>query len=168
MNKQDAGYLHDYNRWANLRVLEGASKLTPEEFTRDLQSSHNSVRDTLAHILAAEWIWLERWKGTSPGSLLDPGDFATIESLEVRWAEVERDYREYTSALTDELLGTVITYQNTRGEEWSYPLGEMFQHVMNHSTYHRGQVTTLLRQLGAEVMPLDLLVFMDLKRHPKP
>ena len=163
MNARDVGYLNDYNGWANRRVLEIASKLTPEQFTRDLQSSHRSVRDTLAHILAGEWIWLERWKGTSPSSLLNPTEFGTIESLASRWAGVERDYQEYINGLTDELLTVVISYRNTRGEEWAYPLGQMLQHVMNHSNYHRGQVTTLLRQLGAEVMPLDLLVFMDVK-----
>ena len=163
MNKQDVAYLHDYNRWANRRILEAASKLTPEQFTKDLQSSHRSVRDTLAHILAAEWIWLERWKGTSPGSLLNPADFGTIESLESSWAEVERDYLEFISGLSDERLSTVISYRNTRGEDWAYPLGQMLQHVMNHSNYHRGQVITLLRQLGAEVLPMDLLVFMDVK-----
>jgi uncharacterized damage-inducible protein DinB len=163
MNKQDVLYLHDYNRWANRRILESASRLTPDQFTRDLQSSHRSVRDTLAHILAAEWIWLERWKGASPGSLLNPSDFSAIESLQSRWMEIERDYSEFIGGLTDELLSTVISYRNTRGEDWAYPLGQMLQHVMNHSTYHRGQITTLLRQLGAEVMPVDLLVFMDVK-----
>jgi uncharacterized damage-inducible protein DinB len=163
MNKRDIEYLYEYNRWANARILDAVSKITPEQFARDLQSSHRSVRDTLAHILAAEWIWLERWKGTSPGALLNPTDFPTIESLGTRWAEVEADYAEFINGLTDEVLGEVISYRNTRGEEWAYPLGNMLQHVMNHSTYHRGQVTTLLRQLGAEAQPVDLLVFMDVK-----
>ncbi|MEK6325288.1 MAG: DinB family protein [Acidobacteriota bacterium] len=163
MNKQDIQDLYEYNRWANTRILEAVSKLTPEQFTRDLQSSHHSVRDTLAHILAAEWIWLERWKGTSPGALLNPTDFPTVESLKTTWSEVERDCGQFINGLSGELLGTVISYRNTRGEEWAYPLGQMLQHVMNHSSYHRGQVTTLLRQLGAEVMPVDLLVFMDVK-----
>jgi len=127
-------------------------------------NSHRSVRDTLAHILAAEWIWLERWRGVSPRSLLNPSDFGTVDSLKTRWAEVEKDYSEFTSRLSDELLTRVISYRNTKGEEWAYPLGQMIQHVMNHSTYHRGQVTTLLRQLGAAALPLDLLVFMDLRR----
>ena len=164
MNKQDVEYLYEYNRWANARLLDAASKLTPEQFSRDLQSSHRSVRDTLAHILAAEWIWLERWKGVSPNALLIPSDFPTVESLETRWAVVEGDYTEFINGVTDGSLATVIAYTNTRGEDWAYPLGQMLQHVMNHSSYHRGQVTTMLRQLGAEVNPVDLLVFMDVKR----
>lgn len=165
MNKQDVKYLYDYNRWANARVLDSVSKLTLEQFSRDLQSSHRSVRDTLAHILAAEWIWLERWKGVSPSALLTQSDFPTVESLEARWTSVEGDYTEFINGVTDGSLATVIAYTNTRGEEWAYPLGQMLQHVMNHSSYHRGQVTTMLRQLGAEVNPVDLLVFMDVKRN---
>ncbi len=164
MNKHDVEYLYEYNRWANDRLLDAASKLTPEQFSRDLQSSHRSVRDTLAHILAAEWIWLERWKGVSPNALLIPSDFPTVESLETRWAVVEGDYTNFINGVTDGSLATVIAYTNTRGEEWAYPLGQMLQHVMNHSSYHRGQVTTMLRQLGADVNPVDLLVFMDVKR----
>lgn len=164
MNKHDVEYLFDYNRWANSKVLDAVSKLNAEQFTRDLKSSHRSVRDTLAHILAAEWIWLERWKGVSPGALLNPEDFHTIGTLERRWAEVERGYAEFINVVSDEALAAVIRYTNTRGEEWAYPLIQMMQHVMNHSTYHRGQVVTMLRQLGAEVTAVDLLVFMDVKR----
>ena len=163
MNKQDVEYLYDYNRWANARVLDDASKLTPEQFTTDLRSSHRSVRDTLAHTLAAEWIWLERWKGTSPKALLDPVDFPTLESLRTRWAHVERDCLEFLKGVTDKALAEPITYTNTRGEEWTYPLVRMLQHLMNHSTYHRGQVITMLRQLGAAVTPVDLLVYFDVK-----
>lgn len=164
MNIHDVTYLNEYNQWANARMLDVASKLSPEQFTTDLQSSHRSVRDTLAHTLAAEWIWLERWKGTSPKALLAAADFPTVESLRVRWTQLEDDYTEFFNGLTDESLGSVIAYRNTKGERWEYPLGSMIQHLMNHSTYHRGQVTTMLRQLGAEVTPVDLLVFMDVAK----
>jgi uncharacterized damage-inducible protein DinB len=55
------------------------------------------------------------------------------------------------------------SYINTKGEEWKYPLEQMMQHVVNHSSYHRGQVTTMLRQLGVEAVPTDFLVFIDVK-----
>ena len=163
MNKSDIQYLFEYNNWANGKILDAVSQLSPEQFLKDLHSSHRSVRDTLSHILAAEWIWLERWKGVSPNALLSPGDFPTVESLETRWAVVEGDYAEFIKGVTDGSLATVIAYTNTRGEEYAYPLEHMLQHVMNHSSYHRGQLTTMLRQLGAQVTPVDLLVFMDVK-----
>ena len=55
--------MHNYNRWANVRILDTAAKLSNEDFIRDLQNSYPSIRDTLAHIMSAEWVWLERCKG---------------------------------------------------------------------------------------------------------
>ncbi len=161
MNAHDIRLLYEYNRWANALVLEAASALTPEQFTKDLASSHRSMRDTLAHTLAAEWIWLMRWKGTSPKALLDPSDFPDLASLTARWGEVEREQAEFVGGVSDESLGEVIGYVNTRGEEWRYPLWQMMQHVVNHSTYHRGQAAAMLRQLGAAPTPTDFLAFFD-------
>jgi uncharacterized damage-inducible protein DinB len=161
MNAQDVRLLYAYNRWANARVLDAASRLTPEQFTKDLASSHRSVRDTLAHILAAEWIWLMRWKGTSPKALLDPAAFPDQDTLKTRWAEVEREQADFLGGVNEESLASVLGYVNQRGEEWRYPLWQMLQHVVNHSTYHRGQAVTLLRQLGEEPAPTDFLVFFD-------
>jgi uncharacterized damage-inducible protein DinB len=163
MNKEDIQFLYEYNRWANACVLDAVSRLSAEAFTRDLASSHPSVRDTLAHILAAEWIWLRRWQGVSPNALFNPADFSDIGSLRARWAEVEREQADFVESIVEESLATVIAYTNTKGEEWKYPLGQMMQHVVNHSSYHRGQVTTMLRQLGAEAVATDFLVFIDVK-----
>jgi uncharacterized damage-inducible protein DinB len=161
MNLRDVEYLNEYNKWANARMLDAASRLTAEQFTADLKSSHRSVRDTLAHTLAAEWIWLQRWKGTSPKALLSAEEFPTVESLRDRWSQVENEYAEFIGGLGEDSLDRVISYTNTRDERWEYPLASMIQHLMNHSTYHRGQVTTMLRQLGAQVTSVDLLIFMD-------
>jgi len=156
--------LYDYNRWANVRVLEAARALNQEQFTRDLRSSFPSVRDTLAHILGAEWIWLERWKGISPKSLLKAADFPDIASLQARWDEVEGERANFIRALTPERLGAVISYVNTSGQTFAYELWKMLAHVVNHSTYHRGQITTMLRQVGAKPVSTDLLLFHDDKR----
>jgi uncharacterized damage-inducible protein DinB len=161
MNTIDIKYIFDYNRWANKTILEVVSRLTPEQFTKDLHSSHRSVRDTIVHILAAEWIWLERWKGVSPKALLDPADFPNVESVTTRLSEVADDTGEFIHGLTDEALTHAVTYTNTKGEKWTYSLGQMMQHVANHSSYHRGQVATMLRQLGVEPSAVDLLVFVD-------
>ena len=161
MNTNDIKHIYAYNRWANESVLDAVSKLTAEQFTKDLQSSHRSVRDTLAHILAAEWIWLERWKGVSPKALFDPADFPTLESVRTRLNEVETECAAFIEGLTDESLTQAVTYTNTKGEKWTYSLGQMLQHVANHSSYHRGQVTTMLRQLGASTREVDLLVYVD-------
>lgn len=163
MNRQDIELLYRYDRWANDLVFRSAAKLTAEQFIRDLHSSHRSVRDTLAHILAAEWIWLMRWLGTSPGSLFDPEEFPDVASLSTKLREVEQDQIKFIETVTDESLTSVVAYTNTKGERWEYPLGHLMQHLVNHSSYHRGQVTTMLRQLGAEAVSVDLLYFFDEK-----
>src|SRR5215510_7025305 len=104
MKKSDIEELYTFNRWANAQTLIAAGRLNEEQFTRDLASSHASVRDTVAHILAAEWIWVMRWLGTSPKSLLDPKEFPTVEALKLRWAEVERDQADVIRGLSDDSL----------------------------------------------------------------
>jgi uncharacterized damage-inducible protein DinB len=164
MDTNDIKYLYEYDRWANARVLEVVRPLTREEFTREIESSHRSIRDTLSHILAAEWIWLMRWKGTSPTALLDPADFPDVASIGDRLAEVERDQMIFLDSLTDEQLHRKIAYTNTKGEKWQYPLVQLMQHVVNHSSYHRGQVTALLRLLGRGTISTDFLIFIDAER----
>ena len=161
MDLDRVGVLYRYHQWANAAAVEAATKLSAEQFLRDLGSSHRSLRDTLAHSLAADWIWLERWKGTSPPALLSPAEFPTIESLRERWRAVASDQEAFVSSLTEEALRQRISYVNTQGRSFAYPLWQQMLHVANHGTYHRGQVTTLLRQLGAEPAATDLLVFYD-------
>lgn len=151
--------LYAYNRWANHRILDAAGKLDPESWTVDLGSSFPSIQATLAHILAAEWIWLSRWQGTSPTGLPPSWNLSTLEEIRARWADVENAREELLAALTDEDLDKAIAYRNLKGEPLMNTMGEMLRHVVNHSTYHRGQVVTMLRQIGAEAPSTDLILF---------
>lgn len=161
MTPEHVRLLYEYNAWANQRVLEACGALSDEQFTRDLGSSFRSVRDTLVHIFGAEWIWLERWHGRSPTALPPATEFSTLGGIRVRWAEVERDLMDFVAGLSVADLDRVIEYRNTRGNRFAYPLRSMLQHLVNHGTYHRGQVATLLRQLGAQPRPTDLLRYCD-------
>src|SRR5713226_1496214 len=102
--------LYDFNRWANAAVFDAVSALRPEEWMRDLKNSFPSVRDTLVHILWAEWIWLRRWKGVSPKLVFDPAEFATVTVLWTKWSEVEREQADFVAGLSEESLRTVIEY----------------------------------------------------------
>jgi len=160
----DVGVIQEvyrYNHWANGRVFDAVSSLTQEEFARDLGSSHRSVRDTLTHIVWAEWIWLQRWKGTSPQAVFQATNFPHPGALRARWLKVEIEQRAFLEAVTAERLLAVVRYVNLQGQTWQYPLWREMYHVVNHSTYHRGQLTTMLRQLGARPVPTDFLVFHD-------
>ena len=159
MRKEDIQRLYDYNSWANARILTACTALTDEQFTRNLGSSFPSVRDTLVHILGAEWIWCERWHGRSHPDLPPGLEFPNLAAVRERWSEVQRNLAEFVASLRDEDLTRELSYQNTKGEAFTHPLWPALQHVVNHSTYHRGQVTTMLRQLGAKPVSTDLIAF---------
>jgi uncharacterized damage-inducible protein DinB len=151
--------LYAYNRWANDRVLDAAAALTPVELDRDLKSSFPSVRETLAHILTAEWVWLSRWNGVSPGGPPAGWDLSTLDGIRGRWSEVERERAALLASLDDDALERTIDYRNTKGEPFSSPLVHLLRHVVNHSSYHRGQVVTMLRQLGHAAPATDLVIY---------
>jgi uncharacterized damage-inducible protein DinB len=152
--------LYAYTRWANRRVLDAAARLSPEQLSRDLGSSFPSVRETLAHVLAGEWIWLTRWRGSSPPGLPESWDLSSLEVVRAQWAEVEADQRAFVEGLDEAALDRVVAYRDTRGDPYENPLGQLLRHVVNHSTYHRGQVITMLRQLGAEAVATDYVVYL--------
>ncbi len=157
--------LYDYNYWARDQQLRACAALTEEQFLRPMGSSFSSLRDTLAHLVAAEWVWRERWNGHSPtreeAKAFAAETFPTLAVVEQRWRDGERETRDFLARLTPERLLESLNYTNLAGERWSYPLWQTLLHVVNHQTYHRGQVTTLLRQLGEQTVALDFLVAID-------
>lgn len=161
MELSDITELYAYNTWANQRTLEASAKLTIEAFLRPMGNSFSSVRDTLAHILAAEWIWLERWQGRYPTAMLDAANFPNLKSLQTRWEAVGENYQTFIQGITLRQLQQELAYINREGRRYSYPLWQQMTHVVNHSSYHRGQVTTLLRQLGAKPIDTDFLTYYD-------
>jgi uncharacterized damage-inducible protein DinB len=161
MNTQEIQVLYAYNRWANHRLLQTARLLDWQDCTKDMGTSHVSVRGSLLHILWGEWLWVKRWRGESPKEMFAPEDFPDWTALELRWGRVESEQQGFFSRLTDDLLETRVSYENLQGERWEYSLAQMMQHVVNHSSYHRGQVVALLRQFGQTPPATDFLVFLD-------
>ncbi len=157
--------LYDYNYWARDRQLEPCSKLSQEQFARPMGNSFSSLRDTLVHLLVAEWGWHERWRGRSPRSL--PAwaeEMQEVAAIREGWTRIEKDIRQYLANLSNGALAQPLTYVNLKGETWTYPLWQAILHLVNHQTYHRGQVTTLLRQLGATPVQIDFLVYIDTRQ----
>ncbi|MGH9687839.1 MAG: DinB family protein [Candidatus Acidiferrales bacterium] len=159
MNREDVRLFYDFNAWANNRTLDACAALTPEQLTRDLGSSFKSVRDTLAHIYGAQWIWLERWHGRVPSGLPSAADFPDLETLRQRFAEIDRNLIDYASSLNADDVTRVMSIKTSSGAVFAQPLWQMLQHVANHGTYHRGQIATMLRQLGAKASSTDLIGF---------
>jgi uncharacterized damage-inducible protein DinB len=126
--------------------------------------SYGSIRNTLVHVLSAEWGWLDRCGGHKRGPALKPDDYPDVESLVERWTAVESHIRQFLSSLKDEDLGRTVEYTNPRGEKRSGVLGSLLQHGATHGVHHRGQVALLLRSLGRTPGNFDLL-FYDAEQH---
>jgi len=104
-------------------------------------------------------VWLRRWKGESPSAGPDWAASPSRETLRNKLREVETERSAFLASLSDSDLMQPITYRNLKGEEWRYLLGDLLLHLVNHSTYHRGQITTMLRQVGITPPSTDLLIF---------
>jgi uncharacterized damage-inducible protein DinB len=159
MTLQDIFTLYEYNRWANGRSLDVAEKLAAGDLVKDLGNSFPSVRDTLAHILGAEWVWLRRWNGESPAKLTGAAEFLSVSSLRERFAAVDQERAVFLRTLSEAGLQCPFDYKDLAGNAMRLPLVQSMQHVVNHGTYHRGQITTMLRQLGGTPVSTDMSRF---------
>jgi uncharacterized damage-inducible protein DinB len=157
MTPEQMRALYDYNAWANRRQLEAVGKVTAEEFLRPMGSSFGSLRDTIAHIYGAELVWLERFQGRSLPAMPDVTQFQSAASLKEKWLEHEARLLAFVGGLKREDLEREIAYKTFNFGVYRNPMWQSMQHVVNHGTYHRGQVTTLLRQLGAQPVLTDLM-----------
>lgn len=171
MTKDDLQLLYEFDRWANRGTLQAASALSVEQFTRDLGGSLRSVRDTLLHIIGSEWAWLTIWNEPSVTSafvsdiwprldaLFPPNACPDVAAVQLKWAEIEREQLEFVNRVTDESLNRMIPVFTTQ-----IRLAHLMQHLANHSTYHRGQVALMMRQLAAVPVATDFAMFLMVGR----
>lgn len=135
--------------------------MTGEQFTRRIESSFPSLRDTLSHIVMAEWVWLRRWKGESPTAVpawteAEPSLDTIVENLRA----VEAERRELLDSLQEDDLRRDIAYRSIKGDPFTTRLDHQLAHVANHSTYHRGQMTTMMRQIGVTPPSTDMIFYI--------
>jgi uncharacterized damage-inducible protein DinB len=160
MTVRDLERLYDYGYWANKKIFGVLAQLTPEQFTQDVAGSYGSVRNTMVHILSAEWGWLDRCGGYARGPALKAENYPTVESLVEAWTGVEAHLRNFLASLTDADLLRSIEFKLPNAERPQIMrLGYLMQHGANHGVHHRGQVALLLRSLGFVPGNFDLLIF---------
>jgi uncharacterized damage-inducible protein DinB len=157
--KNDLLDLIRYNDWANERMMEAIRSVSEESRRSPITSSFGSLRETLGHMVSAEWIWLQRWNGQSPATA--PGWVATDSTdryLE-RLAEIRKQRLTWLWELDEAAFEKPIEYSNLAGNTYRNSLADLIRHVVNHSTYHRGQLATQLRQLGQVPPSTDFIVY---------
>lgn len=164
MRVDDLKRLYDYSYWANQRLFGVVSQLTPEQFTRSVAGSYESIRNTLVHVLSAEWGWLDRCGGPARGERLKAENYPTVESLVEAWNRVEGHMRGFLSGLTDEDLARDVEFAIGGGPKYSIPLADLMHHAAIHAAHHRGQVALLLRMLGYAPGNFDMLLYAADKR----
>ena len=148
----------EYNLWANKKIAEVLLQTTASELNKEIVSSFSSIRKTVYHIWDAEFIWLSRINGVSLSSFpsKDFGDDIAIDSF----LSCSEDWLKSTANQEDAFFDKVCTYKNLKQVEFSNTYAEIILHCMNHSTYHRGQLITLLRQAGKVDLPsTDMIAF---------
>ena len=171
MTAAEVRHLFAYTEWANSRVLDAAGTLPPEELLRDVRISYRSILGTLLHMAGAEWMWLERWHGNSPvgpnvWAGWTPDDARSLQQVREKWQSVIARRQAYLETVSDAALASELGYKRFTGEDYSLPLGQQMQHVVNHAPLHRGQVVGMIRQLGVVPPSTDLLFYVMETRQP--
>jgi uncharacterized damage-inducible protein DinB len=157
--------LFRYNAWANARITSSITALPSDALTQDLGGSFLTIRDTFAHVISAEWIWLERWRGVNPTSAPDWVKSVDLSHLGHQLNDVETRRTLFLAGLSEPDLNLICSYTLLSGKPSSNTLQDLFVHVTNHSTYHRGQIATMLRRLGTPAASTDFLIYRS-EGHP--
>jgi uncharacterized damage-inducible protein DinB len=158
--KQILQPLSAYNLWAHTLLLDCISQLSEADIHRELNSSFTSVYKTLMHIWDAESIWWQRIKLVDnterPSEHFQEG----IEFLRKKILAQSLLWQEFVSNASELQFNHEFAYQNTKKERFKQPVHEVLVHLFNHGTYHRGQLVTMLRELGVAKIPAtDFILF---------
>jgi uncharacterized damage-inducible protein DinB len=162
MTKKEIQLLFEYDTWADLKLLEVIAALTGDQYKKDLHSSFGGIQGTLVHVLSANRVWLYRWIGKEPEPLKIE-NFRAIEVVKKQWDTYQCEISNFLQILTEEKLNAPLQYSDFKGNTYAQPLCQQMQHKVNHSSYHRGQLVMMLRQLGTAVVSTDLITYIRQK-----
>jgi uncharacterized damage-inducible protein DinB len=150
----------DYNLWANGQLFDCMRNLTDEQLNREIASSFSSIYKTVLHLWLAEEAWWQRLKLVENLQLESQEFTGNFSELEKKFSRQSAEWADWVNNATEAQLSHVFAYQNTKREQFKQPVNEVLMHLFNHGTYHRGQLVTLLRQLGVEKIPQsDYIVY---------
>jgi uncharacterized damage-inducible protein DinB len=151
--------LFAYNSWAWQRVFTSVEKLDETTYRAERPIFYNTIHGLLVHAMSAEYLWLSRCRGHSPDTVLQPEEYADFAGVRDHWSKIGHSWGNFLQGLNDAHCERVINYLNTRGEPYSQTLVDILQHVVNHSTEHRSQLTPILYKSGVPTQPLDYILF---------
>ncbi len=156
MTLQEIKTLHAYNSWGDNLIFDALEAIPEDQYKADMKSSHGGLHGTMTHIVGAEKLWLERWQGAPQPPLAPPASHAELKKI---WEKVGYDTAKWLSTMTDKRLNETFTMKTLAGDAFTHIFWQAFQHLVNHSSYHRGQIITMLRQIGTKPPTTDLIRF---------
>lgn len=155
----DLASLFAFNRWADDRFVTAIRQLTPEQYTQEPVPGWASVRSSLVHIAAATSLWARRLQGEDVRTLLTETEVPTLDDAVRLLAEGYDAFDALLAAATPEKLAAIWTSRDLKGNERKMPFWAVYRHVVNHATYHRGQIASKLRRLGITPPFTDLVLW---------
>jgi len=149
MTKEHFLNLAAFNMWANKKICDFISANLDETLSgREIVSSFSSVKKTVYHLWDAETIWLERLHGNSLRDGPGKNFTGTLQNGLANFLGNSKALREFLSEQTEDFFAGSITFTHRSGKVYTQEINAVLTHVMNHSTFHRGQLITMFRQLG--------------------
>ena len=168
MTKQYFIELADFNIWANDIFCSCLEKISNEQWNEKIISSFNSIQETVLHIISAETAWLERLQKKEKVTWLQMEFKGSKEEHIVLWKKASKQLKDFIVSFDESKMNDMFSFKRFNGEENTMKYYEVFAHTFNHSTYHRGQVVTMLRQAGfTNIQSTDLLGFYRIKQLTK-
>ena len=148
-----------YMLWADRLMLKAVREVSAEDLTRDAGISFGSLLGTMAHMLGSQQLWFARFSGHPLDHRPGLQDFPNLPSWIHGWEETAAGIEAFLAGVTDEQLAAALTWTGSNGEVYTRPLWQPVLHMVNHNTYHRGQVVSLLRQMGYTPPTTDLIYY---------
>jgi uncharacterized damage-inducible protein DinB len=166
VTKEHLQQMFDYIYWGDNEIMAASRTVPDEGYYKEQQISAGSVHKLLVHCMAAQWIWLSRWRGEHPARLENHEDYPTRDALMERWPLVHSAITDFLGMQSPKALAREIQYRNTRGEMFSLPLCDLMQHVLDHATYHRGQLNSMIKRAGGQPVNISYQAYSLYKRRP--
>lgn len=160
MDTNDILTLFRYTDWANARIQNQVTQVSPAQYVAAADVPFGSLRGTLVHTLGAETHWRRRWQGESPTSFLGEAEVPTVGDLLTRWQRETQTRQAWLTTLTDADLQRTIHYTTIAGQPMQNLLWHLLLHLVNHGTQHRSEAAILLTRYGFSPGNLDFIVFM--------
>ena len=166
MTKKYFIQLADYNIWANAIVHSWFEKLSDEQWSQHVVSSFNSIAETSLHVAGAETIWLDRLNKEETPRWLPTIFKGSKKELQDHWKKTSGELHSFIEGFEETNMEDSVSFWRPDGNLYELSYHKIFAHVFNHSTYHRGQLVTMLRQVGfIDVRSIDMSTYFWSKKN---